>query len=73
MGACKGFLVFDYRRRATARRASGSPRGGGTDSLRQRLHVLTGLEQAPVGLGMLFRGENHGKLVVRLAEGPTPP
>jgi len=25
------------------------------------------LEQAPIGLGMLFRGENTGKLVVRLA------
>ena len=36
-------------------------------SLKQRLHVLNGLAQAPVGLGMLFRGENTGKLVVRVA------
>jgi NADPH-dependent curcumin reductase CurA len=36
--------------------------------LRQQLHVIDGLERAPVGLGMLFRGENHGKLVVRVAE-----
>jgi NADPH-dependent curcumin reductase CurA len=35
-------------------------------SLRQKLHVLQGLEQAPVGLGMLFRGENIGKLIVRV-------
>jgi NADPH-dependent curcumin reductase CurA len=28
--------------------------------------VLQGLEQAPVGLGMLFRGENNGKLVARV-------
>jgi NADPH-dependent curcumin reductase CurA len=32
------------------------------------LHVLEGLEQAPIGLGMLFRGENTGKLVIRLAD-----
>ena len=38
-----------------------------TNGLRQRLHVLEGLTQAPVGLGMLFRGENNGKLVVRVA------
>jgi hypothetical protein len=36
--------------------------------LRQQLHVIDGLERAPVGLGMLFRGENNGKLVVRVAE-----
>ena len=36
-------------------------------SLRQKLHVLHGLDQAPTGLGMLFRGENTGKLVVRVA------
>ena len=35
--------------------------------LKQRLHVLEGLSQAPAGLGMLFRGENTGKLVVRVA------
>ena len=37
-------------------------------SLQQKLHVLDGLEQAPVGLGMLFRGENTGKLVIRLSD-----
>jgi NADPH-dependent curcumin reductase CurA len=70
-GRMQGFLVFDYHERydeartwLAARRRDGS--------LRQRLHVLEGLEQAPVGLGMLFRGENTGKLVVHLAEGPGP-
>ena len=64
-GRMQGFLVFDYHERydeartwLAARRRDGS--------LRQRLHVLEGLNQAPVGLGMLFRGENTGKLVVRL-------
>jgi NADPH-dependent curcumin reductase CurA len=65
-GRMQGFLVFTYHQRydeartwLAARRRDGS--------LRQRLHVLVGLEQAPIGLGMLFRGENTGKLVVRLA------
>jgi NADPH-dependent curcumin reductase CurA len=65
-GRMQGFLVFDYHDRydeartwLAARLADGS--------LRQRLHVLNGLEQAPHGLGMLFRGENMGKLVVRVA------
>ena len=65
-GRMQGFLVFNYHQRydeartwLAARRRDGS--------LRQRLHILEGLERAPVGLGMLFRGENTGKLVVRLA------
>jgi NADPH-dependent curcumin reductase CurA len=65
-GRMQGFLVFDYHERydeariwLAARRRDGS--------LRQKLHVLEGLRQAPVGLGMLFRGENTGKLVVRVA------
>jgi NADPH-dependent curcumin reductase CurA len=36
--------------------------------LRQHVHVIDGLESAPVGLGMLFRGENNGKLAVRVTE-----
>jgi NADPH-dependent curcumin reductase CurA len=65
-GRMQGFLVFNHhehydeaRTWLAARRRDGS--------LRQKLHVLEGLEQAPIGLGMLFRGENTGKLVVRLA------
>ena len=67
-GRMQGFLVFNYHERydeartwLAARRRDGS--------LRQRLHVLEGLAQAPIGLGMLFRGENTGKLVVRVAAG----
>jgi NADPH-dependent curcumin reductase CurA len=65
-GRMQGFLVFNYHERyeeartwLAARRRDGS--------LRQRMHVLEGLTQAPIGLGMLFRGENTGKLVVRVA------
>src|SRR6185295_7661379 len=64
-GRMQGFLVFNYRDRYDEARTwlAARLRDG---SLRQKLHVLQGLEQAPVGLGMLFRGENIGKLVVRV-------
>src|SRR6185436_2731473 len=63
-GRMQGFLVFNYNERYDEARAwlAARRRDG---SLRQRLHMLEGLAQAPVGLGMLFRGENTGKLVVR--------
>lgn len=65
-GRMQGFLVFNYHDRyAEARTWLAARKRDG--SLRQRLHVLEGLAQAPVGLGMLFRGENTGKLVVRVA------
>jgi NADPH-dependent curcumin reductase CurA len=65
-GRMQGFLVFNYHERyAEARAWLAARRRDG--SLRQRLHVLDGLSQAPAGLGMLFRGENTGKLVVRVA------
>ncbi len=64
-GRMQGFLVFNYHDRYDEARTwlAARKRDG---SLRQRLHILQGLEQAPLGLGMLFRGENTGKLVVRL-------
>jgi NADPH-dependent curcumin reductase CurA len=66
-GRMQGFLVFNYHDRYDEARTwlAARLREG---SLQQRLHVLHGLEQAPVGLGMLFRGENSGKLVVRVDE-----
>ena len=68
-GRMQGFLVFNYHDRYDEARTwlAARLRDG---SLRQRLHVLEGLDAAPVGLGMLFRGENSGKLVVRVA--PVP-
>ena len=65
-GRMQGFLVFNYRSRYDEARdwLAARLREG---KLRQKLHVLEGLEQAPRGLGMLFRGENTGKLVVRVA------
>lgn len=65
-GRMQGFLVFNYNARyGEARTWLAARRRDGT--LRQRLHVLNGLDQAPAALGMLFRGENTGKLVIRVA------
>ena len=65
-GRMEGFLVFNYHERYDEARTwlAARLRDG---SLRQKLHVLEGLAQAPNGLAMLFRGENEGKLVVRVA------
>lgn len=66
-GRMQGFLVFNYHERYAEARTWLAARLRDA-SLRQRLHVLEGLAHAPIGLGMLFRGENTGKLVIRLAE-----
>jgi NADPH-dependent curcumin reductase CurA len=62
----RNFLVFDYHDRYPEARAwlAAQIAGG---RLRQRLHIVDGLEHAPYALGMLFRGENTGKLIVRAA------
>jgi hypothetical protein len=61
----QGFVVTDFAARFAEGRTwlAGQHAAG---RLHQHLHVLDGLDQAPVGLGMLFRGENTGKLVVRV-------
>ena len=61
----QGFQVFSYHDRYEEARAwlAARHRAG---QLRQRLDILEGLERAPEALGMLFRGENNGKLVVRV-------
>ena len=62
----RNFLVFDYHDRYPEARAwlAAQIRRG---RLRQRMHIVDGLDNAPNALGMLFRGENTGKLVVRAA------
>ena len=63
----EGFIVSDHAPRfAEARTWLAAQRDAGRVS--QRLHVIDGLERAPEGLGMLFRGENLGKLIVRLED-----
>ena len=61
----QGFLVFDYHDRYSEARSwlKAQLRAG---RLRQRLHIVEGLTNAPHALAMLFRGGNTGKLVVGL-------
>jgi NADPH-dependent curcumin reductase len=61
----QGFQVFSYHDRYEEARAwlAARHREG---RLQQRLHILDGLQHAPNALGMLFRGENIGKLVVQV-------
>jgi NADPH-dependent curcumin reductase CurA len=61
----QGFQVFSYHDRYEEARAWLAARHQ-QGELRQRLHILEGLHHAPQALGMLFRGENNGKLVVRV-------
>ena len=65
-GRMGGFLVFDYNGQYEPARAwlKYNLRAG---RLRQKLHVVEGLERAPEALAMLFRGGNTGKLVVGVA------
>jgi NADPH-dependent curcumin reductase len=66
-GRMQGFQVFRYHDRYEEARAwlASQHRDG---RLQQRLHILDGLERAPGAVGMLFRGENFGKLVVRVGD-----
>jgi NADPH-dependent curcumin reductase len=65
-GRMQGFQVFRYKDRYAEARVwlAARHREG---KLTQRLHVLDGLQRAPAALGMLFRGENTGKLVVQVS------
>ena len=59
----QGFLVFNYHDRYAEARTwlAHHLRAG---QLRQKLHVVEGLDNAPGALAMLFTGGNTGKLVV---------
>ena len=61
----EGFVVTDFQHRFAEGRAWLAARMA-DGSLRHRVHEIVGLERAPEGLGMLFRGGNIGKLVVRV-------
>jgi NADPH-dependent curcumin reductase len=63
----QGFQVFRYHDRYEEARAWLAERHR-EGRLHQRLHILDGLQHAPAALGMLFRGENTGKLVVRVSD-----
>jgi NADPH-dependent curcumin reductase CurA len=69
-GRMQGFQVFRYHDRYEEARAWLAARHT-EGRLHQRLHILDGLHHAPRALGMLFRGENTGKLVVRVSDAVT--
>jgi NADPH-dependent curcumin reductase CurA len=61
----QGFLIFDYQSRygeAVSQLASWLRDG----KLGYREHILDGLEAAPDAIAMLYRGENTGKLLIRI-------
>ncbi len=63
----QGFIVSDFQDRYDeARRWLSEKLKAG--EIKQRLHVLDGLEKAPEGLTMLFEGTTTGKLVVKVAD-----
>lgn len=61
----QGMVVFDYAERygEAARQMAGWMQAG---KLQHREHIVEGLEQFPEHLMMLFRGENMGKLVLKV-------
>lgn len=62
----QGFLIFDYvERYPEALRQLESWVGGG--QIRYREDILDGIEQAPGSIAGLYRGENLGKRLIRIA------
>jgi hypothetical protein len=69
-GRMEGFIVLDYLPRAAEAVAAmaGWLREG---KIKDRVDVQEGLENAPAALARLFRGENQGKQLVRIADPAT--
>jgi len=63
----QGFVIFDYKARYAEARAALAQwvRGG---SLRYREDILEGIDQAPGAIAGLYRGENLGKRLIRIAQ-----
>ena len=62
-----GLLIFDYAT-VTRRRSRASPPGSRRQA-RYREDILDGIEACPGAIAALYRGENSGKLLVRLKHG----
>jgi NADPH-dependent curcumin reductase CurA len=63
----EGFIILDYMSRAAEGVVELSA-WLNDGRLKNRVDVLQGLENAPAALGRLFKGENRGKQLVRIAE-----
>jgi NADPH-dependent curcumin reductase CurA len=63
----QGILVFDFRARypEAIEELTRWVRNG---SIRYREEIVDGLEQAPGSIASLYRGENLGKRLIRIAE-----
>ena len=66
-GTMTGFVVGDYASRwgEGLREMSGWVAEG---KLKSREHIVEGMQKFPEALLMLFSGENHGKLILKVAE-----
>ena len=62
----QGFLIFDYAQRypEALRELEDWVRNG---QIRYREDILDGIEQAPGSIAGLYRGENLGKRLIRIA------
>ncbi len=70
-GRMEGFLIFDYAARfseAVPVLAAWLADG----RLKQKLDIAVGLENAPKTLARLFKGENFGKQLLKVADPPLP-
>ncbi len=70
-GRMEGFIVTDY----AARFAEAVPVLAGwyaEGRLKQKLDIAVGLENAPNTLARLFKGENFGKQLLKVADPPLP-
>ncbi|MFZ0637562.1 MAG: NADP-dependent oxidoreductase, partial [Candidatus Acidiferrales bacterium] len=66
-GTMTGFVVTDYAsRRSEALHEMAAWMAAG--KLKSREHIVEGLEKFPDALLMLFKGENNGKLMLKIAE-----
>lgn len=67
----QGFLIFDYVQRSpeALRELESWVRNG---QIRYREDILEGIEQAPASIAGLYRGENLGKRLIRIAPDVLP-
>ena len=66
-GRMEGFIVLDYMPRA-AEAVTALSSWLKEGRLKDRVDVVHGLENAPAALSRLFKGENRGKQLVRIAD-----
>jgi NADPH-dependent curcumin reductase CurA len=71
-GRMEGFLCTDYYPRAAEAYGELIP-WLTSGKLQYHMHVVDGLENAPLALNRLFDGSNTGKLVVKVSDEPVEP